>query len=273
MVVDEISHFKGRTATGNKFAPETGLLVNDENLKISSAKITTAYDDVEIDRTMALVKDAAFERPIIVDLIEAHSENSHQYDLPFHYNGQLTETNFEVQAYKTSRAPLGAENGYQYLWDVARAKPVNGLAQVTWLLDRRFYSVSTAVPVSSEIIFAEVGANDPNFNLRREPAFILRSRSDDGISLASVIEPHGEYNPTVEFTLGSHPSVKSVRHYESGGDEFIRIETKDGDVVGLGISGDMSPSTTHSVDVGGIEMNWIGPYKLFHSEKHKKDGT
>ena len=269
LVVDESSHFGGDVRIGNKNAPQLGLFVDEGDLKVTSAKIETAYEGVSMDRTMAMITDAAFPRAIVIDLIEAHSENVHQYDLPFYYNGQLIETNFDLQAYSASRKPLGSDNGYQYLWDVGRGKAVAGLSQVTWLLDSTFYSVTSSVPEGAEIIFAEIGANDPNFNLRREPAFILRSGSNDGISFASVIEPHGEYNPTVEYTLNSHSNVKSVDHFESGSDEYIRIETKDGQRVGLAIAGEQDGSVVHTIKIDDVDVSWTGPYKLFHSEKHK----
>ena len=216
-----------------------------------------------------MIEDAAFSGPIVIDLVEAHSENVHSYDLPFHYNGHLIETNFDLQAYPLSRAPLGKKNGYQYLWKVAEANPVDGLSQVTWLLDKKFYSVTSLVPVEAKIVFTEVGANDPNFNLKPEPGFMLRARTNDGVSFVSVIEPHGDYNPTLEYTIGSHSAVKSVSHFENGGDEYILIETKAGERVGLGLAGDTNADTVHTIDVNGTEVTWTGPYKLFQSEKHK----
>ncbi len=268
LVIDETSHFGGDTETGNKYAPKLGEFADSGDLKITTAEIDTAYPDVTIERTMALVRDAAFSRPIVIDLVEAHSEAPHQYDLPFYYNGQLTETNFELSAYATSRKPLGKDNGYQYLWEVGQAKAAAGLSQITWLLDRKFYTVTSSVPESTDIIFAEIGANDPNFNLRREPAFILRTASDDGVSLASVIEPHGEYNPIVEFTVNSHPNVKSVQHYEFGADDYIQVQTKDGQTVGLALAGEMSKTAEHSIKIDVADVTWTGPYKLFHSQKH-----
>lgn len=270
LVVDETSHFNGDVNVGNANAPVLGPFVDEDNLKVTTASIETAYDDVAFDRTVAIVKDDAFERPVIIDLVEAHSENTHQYDLPFHYNGQLIETNFPLAADPVSRAPLGLRNGYQYLWKVAESKPIDGLSQITFLLDTRFYSVTSSVPESTNIIFTEVGANDPNFNLRREPAFMLRSWTDDGVSYVSVIEPHGEYNPTVEYTLRSHSDVKSVSHYENGSDELVLIETKAGQTVGLGISDDPDANSSHSVTVDGREMTWSGPYHLFHSQAHQE---
>ena len=273
LVVDETSHFNGNTATGNKHAPELGSFFVSDNLQITTAEIDTAYGDVGLDRTVALVKDAAFPSPLVVDLVEAHSENAHQYDLPFYYNGQLVETNFQISADPQLRTPLGTKNGYQHLWHVGTSEAVRDNAQITWLLDKRFYSVTSSVPDDTRIILAEIGANDPNINLRREPAFIYRSQSEDGVSIASVIEPHGEYNPTVEYTVGSHSKVKSVTHFENGPDEYILIENQDGQFVGLGIAGDQDEAAEHSMTINGREVMWKGPYQLFHSQKHKKEGA
>lgn len=268
LVVDETSHFDSDVNVGNKNAPTLGAFITGENIQLTSAKIDTAYEDVRIGRSVAIIEDAAFSGPVIIDLTEAHSENLHNYDLPFHYNGHLVETNFDVAAEPLTRTPLGYKNGYEYLWKVAEAQPVDGLSQVTWLLDRKFYSVSSAVPKGTEVIFTQVGANDPNFNLRNEPGFILRAKTNDGVSFLSVIEPHGDYNPTVEYTIGSHSRVKSVSHFKGGAAEYIMIETKDGNVVGLGLSGEDNPSGTHSVDVNGETISWTGPYKLFPSNAH-----
>lgn len=273
LVVDETSHFGGVTETGNQYAPELGEFVGEGEVKLTSAQIDTAYDAVRLGRTIAIIEDAAFGRPIIVDLSEAHADGPHSYDLPFHYNGHLVETNFEVQADPVARTPLGVDNGYQYHWKVAEADPVDGLSQVTWLLDKRFYTVSSSVPADTKIVFTQVGANDPNFNLRNEQGFVLRAKTDDGVSFVSVIEPHGEYNPTVEYTLGSHSRVKSVSHFEGGPDEFIQIKTKDGQTVGLGLADDPDPSKNHNVDVNGKTVSWTGAYKLFHSQKHINGGT
>lgn len=273
LVVDEISHFNGNTQTGNKYAPTIWPFYQSAGLTISSAEIDTAYEGVRLDRTVAMIQDRAFEKPIIIDLSEAHAEGDHQFDLPFHYNGHLVETSFAVAADPVSRLPLGKANGYEYLWKVAESQIDNGLSQVTFLKDRRFYTVSSSVPENTRVIFTETGANDPNFNLRREPAFILRNQSSDGVSFVSVIEPHGEYNPIAEYTKNSHSHVKSVAHFEDGGAELIIIETKSGDVVALGIDGQSAPDQSRTITALGQEYNWAGPYKLFHSKTHLNRGN
>ena len=268
LVVDETSHFNGDVRIGNQHAPTLGRFVNEDGLKGTSAEISTAYDNVRIGRTVAMIEDAAFSGPIIIDLVEGHADGTHSYDLPFHYNGHLIDTNFELQADPLSRSPLGTKNGYQYLWKVAEADPVNEISQVTWLLDQKFYSVTTSVPENTKIVFTQIGANDPNFSLKPEPGFMLRAKTTGGVSFASIIEPHGDYNPTAEYTIGSYSQVKSVSHFESGAAEFILIETKAGETVGLGLGAEDNPDGTHSVDVNGKTMSWTGPFKLFHSDTH-----
>ena len=108
LVVDETSHFNGDVRIGNQHAPKLFEFVDEANIKLTSAEIATAYDDVRLGRAVAMIKDAAFSHPIIIDLVEAHTEGPHSYALPFHYNGHLIHTNFEVQADPFKREPLGA---------------------------------------------------------------------------------------------------------------------------------------------------------------------
>ena len=270
LVVDETSHFDNNLELGNKNAPELGSFVVKDNFSATTASIDTAYDDVTLNRSLAVIKDKALLHPVIVDVVKGVSDGVHTYDLPFHYNGHLIETNFPVQANPLSRTPLGHKNGYEYLWKVAEATPVDGLSQVTWLLDKRFYSVTSSMPAASSVIFTEVGANDPNFNLRREAGFVLRAKTSGGVSYASVIEPHGEYNPTLEYTLGSHSQLESVEQFSNAAADYVHIKTKDGHTIGFGIAKNSEPSAQHVIDVNGETKSWTGPYHLFNSALHDK---
>lgn len=264
LVVDEKSHFDGSTKKGNNFAPKPHLFSIGEKVQIASAQIDTAYEGVNMRRTIAMIKDKAFPSPVIIDLLQAKSDDQHQYDLPFHYNGHLIETNFDVTANPISRKPLGQKNGYQYLWQVAQAPTVDGLSQVTFLLDKKFYTISSRTSKTTEVIFAATGANDPNFNLRHEPAFILRSRQKGGADFVSVIEPHGEHNPTAEFTVNSHSHVVDVTYHDEGEETLIIIETKSGEFVGLALSEDTRTDAPHKISLNGnTDINWTGPYHLF----------
>ena len=272
LVVDETSHFGGDTQTGNKHAPSLGEFYNGKNLQATYAEITTAYPDVKLGRVMAMIDDAAFARPIVVDIMTASSDSKHQYDMPFYYNGQLTDTNFKLLAETRSRQQLGNKNGYQHLWKVGLGDVENQLSQVTWLLDSTFYTVTSAVPDNTQAIFVEIGADDPDFNLRRESGFVLRSKAKGDAVFASVIEPHGEYNPTVEYTLDSHSSVRAVEHFQEGDNHYLKIETKNGDRVDFAVSASILDNNTHSMSVEGKAVTWTGNYKVFHSQNHLNRG-
>ena len=272
LVVDRESQFEGSHKKAKRQMPSAGRFVTRTNLDITSARLDSAYDGVALERSVAIIKDAAFEQPIIVDLVKATSDERHDYDLPFHFNGHLVETNFAVQANTARLNRLGRKNGYQHLWKIAESRPVNGLSQVTWIKEHRFYSVSTAMPQNGKVIFVETGASDPDFNLRREPGFILRAKTKNGVVFASVIERHGEYNPTVEYTKGSHTQVKNVEHFSFGTVDYIRVTNKSGEFVELAIAQDGSEDSRHSIEIDGKTISWRGPYFLVNSQKHASQG-
>lgn len=263
LVVDETSHFNGVTDTGNQFSPELGLFFISEDVELSSAKISTAYPGVMMSRRTAIIRDPAFYRPVILDIVQAQSDATHQYDLPFHYNGQLIDTNFSISADSQTRVPLGSKNGYEYLWKTGEAEPVEGLSQLTFLLDHRFYTLSTLSPTDTQILLAETGANDPNYNLRREPALILRTDNHSDASFVTVIESHGEYNPTLEFTVNSHSNVASVSHRFEADYERIDIAAKSGETLAVLIAETDQEFETRLPS--GEMLRWKGPVHLIKS--------
>lgn len=213
VVVDEQSHFNAKTKVGNKNHPELLFFDMNEQGTVSSAKINTVYEDVEMIRTLALVKLPKSEKSLAIDIFTVESENAHQYDLPLHYQGQLIETNFERGAFTEQLSPLGKKHGYQHLWLTAKSTPETGLAKVTWLNDNgRFYTQTSLVDGDTEVLFTRIGANDPNFNLRNETAFIHRKKATKNHTFVSVLEPHGQYNPAKEFTVSAQSDVSSLKY-------------------------------------------------------------
>jgi len=213
VVVDEKTHFNADVKKGNANHPELLFFEKGENITISSASIDSAYKDVSLKRTMALIKLPKENKSFVVDVFEAISKNKHQYDLPVHYKGHLISTNFELDTQLTSLPVLGKENGYQHLWLKAQAQPKAGLSQITWLNDNgRFYTNSSIMDGDSSLIFTQIGANDPLFNLRNENAFINRKTKSKNHTFVNVLEPHGEYNPSKEFTIGAVSKVQKLSH-------------------------------------------------------------
>lgn len=262
LVVDERSHFDGVLAVAEAHHPSELVYVDDEKVKLSSAKMDGAYDDVSFRRTMAMLTLDDLEYPVVLDLMDVNSSKQHQYDLPVFYQGHLMETNFAYDASKTSMAPLGKKNGYQYLWRKASAKLDNQLSQITWLLGNRFYSYSSLVNKDTEVVFTELGANDPDFNLRRESGFIFRTKKAKDHTFLSVLEPHGEYNPALEYTTNSHSLIKSLAHHHENGIDLVEIVTKNNKkwlfAVNLSAGKNVTTEFTHD----GQVLSWTGVYYL-----------
>lgn len=213
VVVDEKSHFNGDVQVGNKNHPELAFFEKSDKVIISSAKIDTAYDGVSLKRTMVMLNIPELEQSLVIDIFDVKSNENHQYDLPVHYKGHLINTNVELDTQLTNLSALGEGSGYQHLWLKAKAQPKAGLSQITWLnKNGRFYTHSSIMDGDSSLIFTQIGANDPLFNLRNENSFITRKTKSKNHTFVSVLEPHGEYNPSKEFTLDAVSKLTALTH-------------------------------------------------------------
>src|SRR3546814_12427202 len=67
-------------------------------------------------------------------------------------------------------------------------------------------------PAGARFIVAESGANDPEFNLRREPALIQRVEGAADATFVSLLEPHGAYDAAAETVVASSARVAALEH-------------------------------------------------------------
>lgn len=224
IVVDEQSHFNAKVKVGILHNPELLFFEKSDNVIMSSARINTVYQGVSLTRTVALLNFPETKQSLTVDIFKVDSNEQHQYDLPTHFKGHLIDTNFPLNSQLTKMTTLGEEHGYQHLWVQAQAKPMSGLAKVTWLnTNGRFYTQSSIMDGDTELIFTELGANDPFFNLRNEKAFIKRKTHAKKHTFVSVLEPHGEYNPAIEFTIDAVSKVKQLKYHQHNNIEMLEI--------------------------------------------------
>lgn len=211
VVVDEASHFNGNVKTGNANAPTLHFFETSEKGSIARASIDTAYQDVSLDRTMALINLPGMNQSLLLDIFSVDAEQPHQLDLPLHYKGQLIETSFELQTNTQTLHTVSDKNGYQHLWLTGQGTPERGLAKVSWLNDNgRFYTQTSLANADEEFLFTQLGAGDPNYNLRQESGFIRRVSQAKKHQFVAVLEPHGEYNPSEEYTLNASSQLSAL---------------------------------------------------------------
>lgn len=265
IVVDEKSHFDGKEEVAQKYHAEK-MFSSTSNLAVQvvSAKEEHAYADVSLRRTLYLLQLPSGKK-LIVDLFNTTSSSPHQYDLPFQYNGQPIQTSFGYKAATASQKPLGSKNGYQYLWKEAEASLRDTLAQFTFLNGKTFYTVSSAVQDSAQIIFTRTGANDPDFNLRREPSYIIRKHGANQ-TFVNVIEIHGQFDPISEFSTDSYPSVKAITLRRNDNEYTIADVRLDEKTITVAQANkDLTADKKHLLQTASGVVNWTGPFIVLYN--------
>ncbi|WP_246218623.1 alginate lyase family protein [Parasphingorhabdus halotolerans] len=259
LVVDGKSHFDGDAEAADKLAPEQLHFSDKAGSQISTAKMTGAYPGVDFTRTLALLELDGLNHPLVADVMRVNGQGSHQYDMPLHYNGHIMRVGFDLKSNVESRPVLGSDNGYQHIWVDATANPESAdKAFVTWINDDRFYTSRWIPQAGSEAILAESGANDPEFNLRREQMIVQRVKAAGGSVFASVLEAHGRYDGAAERTTDSDSQIKSIQHTRDGDVDLLLIETLTGEKSVLAISYDQDETKKHNAMINGTKVNWTG---------------
>ncbi|SDE82355.1 alginate lyase family protein [Cellulophaga baltica] len=259
---NETSHFEGKYEIGSQHHSVLHYFSSDnDNVQVASAKEVNAYPGTEMLRTMAIIKDADFDKPYVLDIMKVVSNKANQYDFPYYFLGQVLNTNFEYKVPETLRA-LGSKNGYQHLYLEGTAKSEKENTKFSWLNKGKFYSLTTVSNANDDILFTRIGANDPEFNLRREAALMLRRKNTENTLFVSAIEAHGSYSPVSESAVNSNSAITALK---------IVLDTEDFTAIAItNVNGttklfitantDADKEVRHNLKINGKEYEWSGPY-------------
>nr|QXF14446.1 exo-oligoalginate lyase [uncultured bacterium] len=256
-------HFGGDYTTAS--TEHSNLYFYDDsnaNVQVVSATEVNAYPGTKMHRTMAVIKDENFEKAFLLDILKVKSDSKNEYDLPFYYMGQMISANFDYQSPKSLNA-LGDKNGYQYLYLEGKGKAASANTKFSWLGtdSSNYYTLTSATSAADEVLLTRIGANDPDFNLRRDAGFMLRRNAKD-TTFVSVIEPHGSYNPVSEASLNSNSSIANLT-LVSDSDDYTAItitDVKGGEQLFILANKNSASSAKHSLKVNGKFYTWVGPY-------------
>lgn len=268
LVVDQRSHFDGQLEQASERHPDTVRFEVGDPISLYSARMHGAYEGVDFHRTMAMIRPAGDGLPVVLDLLRVESDQTHQYDLPLHYQGQITQISQPPEHQQATLSALGEANGYQHLWLRARADLDAGLQQVSWLHANRFYTWTAHVAQHDQWLFTTLGANDPSFNLIEQSAFIWRKQSAQNPRFVSVLEPHGEYNGRLEYTVASQSQVRVLDHHQADDADLIHLRLADDQAWVLAVAHDGDPERTHRITAFDTEYQWTGLYRLFPQPQH-----
>ncbi|MBB3857128.1 hypothetical protein FHY29_002501 [Xanthomonas arboricola] len=263
LVVNETSHFNGDWKVGEQHAPTQLLFASTADTQIVSARMQQAYDGVSFTRTQALLSHPQLPLPVVVDLLRVNASAPARYDLPLHFNGQIMQVGFKAERALTQRPVLGKANGYQHLWVDASSDASTDTRSLSWLLAGRFYSYRFGSSTPARALLVESGANDPNFNLRREPALIQRVDGQANVSFFGVLEPHGEYNGTAEYVRGANSRIRAIERVRGDDAEVIVLTLVGGQRIALAVADDADAQRSHQVQAAGQRYSWRGGYARF----------
>jgi len=263
IVVDEKSQFNGEEKTAEQFhADKLFSSTNGTAVQVVAAKEDNAYKGIHLQRTVYMLQLPG-GRKIVADIFNALSPTAHQYDLPFQYNGQLISTNFKYQAHTQQQETLGNNNGYQFLWKEATASIQDTLAQFTFLNKRTYYTLSSLIQGNADIFFTRIGANDPNFNLRREPAYIIRKKGNNA-AFINVVEVHGNFDPIMEYSSDTYAAVQNIQLLQNDDTITVAAITISGkQLLIVQCNNDFSTQAKHTFK----NISWVGPYTVLYNEK------
>ena len=270
VVLDEKSHFGGDYAIGSQHhSTLTYASLDDESLLTLYAEEVNAYPSAKLGRALSLVSLPGLDRPLLVDLITV-SGAAKTIDIPTHYLGQFIEIS-EPLITPTIYAPLGTDSGYQHILEEARTDVGSGEPlKFTWLNENRFYTMFRSVKPGDAFVHGRVGANDPDFNLRRDPVLIhRRSPVSDRNSFLSIIESHGSYSPVTELSMGQQSVISGLDIvFDSPEYTVATITLRSGDSFSLAWAHeDFSSDRTHEIQLPGGVLRWTGP-QLVEKREH-----
>ncbi|HGK4674472.1 TPA: heparinase II/III family protein [Kluyvera georgiana] len=209
VVVDEGCQNLGDKERAAAHFGHTHFFLGSGQYQGMSAFADDYWPGVNQQRTVLLLSLPQCERPLLVDLFALYSDSRHQYDYCLHTLGQIIHCNRALTTEPTG-SPLGVSQGYEYLWRCASAEVHASLgAQLSWLCADSFYTLTSAMQQPGELIVARSGASDPAFNLREEPAWLLRTHAQNTL-FANVLECHGEFDESREVSRQARGNVREV---------------------------------------------------------------
>ncbi|MBU9845615.1 heparinase II/III domain-containing protein [Rahnella ecdela] len=211
VVVDGQSQNHGDSLEAEKRWGESHFFVTKNPAEQGmSARLKNYFPGTDQQRTVLMLSLPELSSPLIVDVFRLTSDQPHRYDYCLHHLGQFVRTDAAFKA-ASELKPLGAAHGYQHLWNCAQADIAAGdSALFSWLDGDSYRTLVSAFPAGGELIMARTGATDPHFNLRSEPALLLRTDGTNAI-FASVFETHGFFDEASETSIDARGKVERVR--------------------------------------------------------------
>lgn len=264
VTINKTSQYEANTQEADKHHSDPYLFIADsKDLQVMSAKENNAYEGVAMQRSMALINLEELDFPLLLDIYRIDAKERNLYDLPFYFQGHVMSTNFEY-SHERNLSPMGNKFGYQHIWKEASGKTDKPIAQMSWFNGSKFFTISSATEKSDSLLFVRLGANDSEYHLRRDGAYVIRRLETASTTFANVLEIHGSYSPITEIGKNTYSSVQEIKVVRSD-DQYsvVKVELKDThSYIFVVCNNNSDKNTEHKLVIDQQEITWTGPIHL-----------
>jgi hypothetical protein len=113
-------------------------------------------------------------------------------------------------------------------------------------------------------LFTQLGANDPEFNLRKDSSFIIRRENTANTLFVNTIETHGSYSPVSEIAINTRTKIKEISVLVDTTEySVVSITLNEGAPIVIYLANkNHNKNQSHTVLINGVEKKWTGPYYI-----------
>lgn len=270
LVVDGETQFGGKIRKAEEHAPSLySAHISDEKVQFVSVKDSTAYEGVQLHRTLVLIADSGLNEPLMLDVFRTESTVPHRYELPLWYQGHFLISDIEFSDYPAALSPLGDSDGYQHMWLEGQGVASGQQVALTWYSQGEITTMTSVTDTGDLLLTSFLGANDPLHNLRRDPVLIIRKEGATDALFVNVLESHGQYDPADEIPKTPYGTVESVEVlFNSEAYTVVAITLKNGASRTIMIANqDNDPDRNHEVTQDETTWTWKGPFHYLNINK------
>ncbi|PPK94426.1 alginate lyase [Nonlabens xylanidelens] len=265
VVLDEKSQYKGNVKYSEEHvshAVKTDM--SGERLQVSIAADSTAYNGTNLSRSITMINEPEISnRPFLIDLYHIDSKTSHQMDLNYPFFGDIIDTQFDYSR-PVNKTVLGKDNGYNHLEVLAQGSPKSNATntQFSFLQAQRFYSITSVTDASTQLFITQTGANDPEFNINLQRQYLIRQpKNKTSHTFASVIEPHGFFDPVKETVTYPKSVISNLKHEQQDGYDIVTFNAG-GAMYLYTLSRKRDNNKNHTIEYNGKSYSWDGTHQL-----------
>lgn len=264
ITVDKTSHYEASVKKAEEAHPELYLFDNsNEDIQVVSAIENNAYNDVDMQRTLIMIKDVEFTKPLIIDLFDLKSESNHTYDMATWYSGHFMKSNSTCQNNVTTLKPLGNNFGYQHIWEKSNCKPNEEMHTITWFGKNQLFTKYTPANTTDQFIAGMAGANDPDQNLRSDPVLIHRKENESNTVFLNILESHGTYSYSTEVPTQPYGLIKDVKvDYNDEQYSAFHFKTDNNIWQVYFASKNNNAQQKHQINFNNKNHTWSGPIDI-----------